>query len=91
MLLFALFRAGFEPLSWRGDRGRSLRIEGRFGFIGQYHNPHRSSKPARIGVAKELNLGRAEFFGLPFPASCAVLPSRNSLPAICYLLFAIAA
>jgi hypothetical protein len=72
LLLFALFRAGFEPLSWRGDHEPSLRIECRFGFLGSYHNPRRSSKPARIGVAKEQNLARAEFFALPFPGSFAV-------------------
>jgi hypothetical protein len=31
LLLFALFRAGFEPLSWRGDHEPSLGIKGRFG------------------------------------------------------------
>ncbi|HYZ73463.1 MAG TPA: hypothetical protein VE641_10325 [Chthoniobacterales bacterium] len=65
LLLFALFRAGFEPLSWRGDHGLSLGIKGRVGFLGPYHNPRRGSKPARIGVAKEQGLGRAEFFALP--------------------------
>ena len=27
LLLFALFRAGFEPLSWRGDHGPSLELK----------------------------------------------------------------
>ena len=35
LLLFALFRAGFEPLSWRGDHEPSLGIKGRFGFLGR--------------------------------------------------------
>jgi hypothetical protein len=34
LLLFALFRAGFEPLSWDRDHGLSLRIEGRLVFLG---------------------------------------------------------
>jgi hypothetical protein len=34
LLLFALFRAGFEPLWWRRDYGPSLRIEGRSLFVG---------------------------------------------------------
>src|ERR1700757_4200729 len=34
LFLFALFRAGFEPLSWRSDHGPSLRIEGRSVFLG---------------------------------------------------------
>jgi len=34
LLLFALFRAGFEPLSWRRDHKPSLRMEGRSVFLG---------------------------------------------------------
>ena len=80
LLLFALFRAGFEPLSWRGDHGPLLRIESRFGFLGRYQIRCRGSKPARIGVAKEPNVGLAEFFALPFPGSCAVSPYRRVAP-----------
>ena len=80
LLLFALFRAGFEPLSWRSDHGPSLRIEGRSVFLGGVHKPRRGSKPARNGVAKEPNLGRAEFFALPFPGFCAVSPTRHTSP-----------
>jgi hypothetical protein len=32
--LFGMFRAGFEPLSWRRDHKSSLRIEGRSVFLG---------------------------------------------------------
>ena len=34
LLRLALFRAGFEPLSWRRDHGPSLRIESRSVFLG---------------------------------------------------------
>jgi hypothetical protein len=76
LLLFTLARAGFEPLSWRGNHGPSLRIEGRFDFLGGYHVPRHGSKPARISMAKESNRGRAEFFTLPFPT-----PSRPFAPS----------
>jgi hypothetical protein len=75
LLLFGLFRASFEPLSWRRDNEPSLRIEGRSFFLGGI-TLRRGSKPARIGLAKEPNLGRAEFFALPFPGSCTVSPVR---------------
>jgi hypothetical protein len=76
LLLFALFRAGFEPLSWRPDHGPSLGMEGRSVFLAGIRIPRCGSKPARMSVAKEPKLGRAEFFALPFPDSIAV-----SLPA----------
>jgi hypothetical protein len=90
LLLFTPIRAGFEPLSWCGDQGPSLGIEGRFAFLGRYHNPRRGSKPARIGVAKEPNLGRGEFFALPFrvPAPFrpfAASPFRRFAPAVSHL------
>jgi hypothetical protein len=61
LLLFALFRAGFEPLWWRRDHEPSVRIECRSVFQ-RYHSSPRGSKPARISGVKEPNLGRAEFF-----------------------------
>jgi hypothetical protein len=64
LLLSALFRACFEPLSWRGDHGPSFRIEGRSVFLGGV-TTRRGSKPARISVGKEPNVERAEFFALP--------------------------
>jgi hypothetical protein len=80
LLLFVLFRAGFEPLSWRGDHGLSSGIEARFGFIGRYHITRHGSKPARIGVAKEPNHGRAEFFALP-PRRFTYSPAATNSPA----------
>jgi hypothetical protein len=61
LLRFALFRAGFEPLSWRGDHGRLLRIGARFGFLGPYHIPPRGSKPARIGQQRNRTIGTPSF------------------------------
>jgi hypothetical protein len=72
LLLFALSRAGFEPLLWRGDQGPSARIEGRFGFIGRYHIPRRGSKPARIAWQQNLTLGAPSFS-----------PYRSRVPAPC--------
>jgi len=82
LLLLALLRAGFEPLWWRRNQGLSLRIDGRAVFLGRHHNPHRGSKPARIGTAEEPHLGRAEFFALPTPGSDHALPANEpvSLP-----------
>jgi len=61
LLRLALFRAGFEPLSWRRDHGPSLRIESRSVFLGGITS-RRSSKPARIGVAKEPSRGARRVF-----------------------------
>src|ERR1700740_2607135 len=61
LLLFALFRAGLEPLLWERDHGLSLRIEGRFGFLGRYHNQRRSSKPARLAWQRNRTLGAPSF------------------------------
>jgi hypothetical protein len=86
MLLFALFRAGFEPLSWRGDRGSSLRIEGRFGFIGRYQT-HTAAQNRR-GLAWPKN----PILGAPsFSAYRSRLPPPFCPHAIRYLLSAIAA
>jgi hypothetical protein len=66
LLLFALFRAGFEPLSCRCDHGPSLRIEGRPVSLGAVSRPMPRLKTGADWLAKEPNLGRAEFFALPF-------------------------
>jgi hypothetical protein len=89
LLLFALSRAGFEPLSLRGDHGPSSRIEGRFGFIGRYHIPRRGSKPARIAWQQNLTRGAPSFSPYrsrvpapcPFAASLPYSPAATNSPA----------
>jgi hypothetical protein len=87
LLLSALCRAGFEPLAWRCHHGPSL---GRSLFHGRYHNPGSGPKPARIGVAREPNLGSAEFFTLPLPGSFwlliidSLMTSPRTLPRLRY-------
>jgi hypothetical protein len=63
LLLFALFRASFEPLSWRRDYGPSIRIEGRSIFLGGITTTTHAAAQNRRGLAWQRNrtLGAPSF------------------------------
>jgi hypothetical protein len=61
LLLFALFRAGFEPLSWRRDHGPSLRIEGRSVFLGGIRTHAAAQNRRGLACHRNRTLGAPSF------------------------------
>jgi hypothetical protein len=73
LLLFALFRAGFEPLSWDRDHGLSVRIEGRLVFLGGI-TTNAVAQNRRSWRGKGTEPWARRVFRLPFTGSYAFSP-----------------
>src|ERR1700757_3482157 len=77
LLLFALFRAGFEPLSCRGTHGPSLRIEGLPVFSWGGITIHAAAQNRRGLAAKRTQPLARRVFRPTVPGSSAHSPRRR--------------
>jgi hypothetical protein len=79
LLVFAMSRAGFEPLFWCRDDGPSLRIHGHSVFVGGI-TTNAAAQNRRGWGAKGTEPRARRVFALLFPGSCTVWFMRPYAP-----------